>query len=968
MSDEELAAQAAQGDQAAFAALYERYFQGIYDLAVRMTRSEDIAADVVQNTFVKAWEQFRQQSIPQSVKAWLYTVARNIAIDELRLRQRLAPAEEEQAEGAVAFSYVELDSTRLSQPEAVLQDKELVELVWNSAQALSPEDYALLDLHLRKGLSADELAASLGVAKGTLYTRLSRLRDALEEAIISTLLVRRGRRDCPRLDALLSAMHVTEVTREVRRAVQAHLQDCPYCQESKRRYVSPVEIFAGLALIPAAPALREAIWQGISAQISATAGVSARAAQRLPRPRLARPAVPPAPLVGLSAVALVIAAVVLATNLLRVEDPRDARSTTHIIGQPSTDNIIAITWSRQAEATGFSLLWSPGPDDVPDTLPELAGDATEAVSPPLPPGGWYFHLRTQGRLGRWTSTIHLGPFLIQAPEATPQATPSPMPTPVPTETAAKAATHTPTGTPTATNTATRTATNTATRTATPIRTASPTLPPPTATASPTSVLVSTPTETAVPPPTHTQPPGPSPTNTPVPSFTPTHTATATYTATASPTLTLTNTPTQTRTFTPTRTPTNTPTNTPTYTPTRTPTNTATYTPSPSATPTQTATATYTATASPTATPTNTPTPTPTQTWTPTNTPTDTPTNTPTPRATFTPTPTATQTSTPTPTETPSPSPTPTLFFIPRCEQIPPDPFGYRCDDTVTRPWIDGRINTGITQDDQVVTIPIGFTFYLYDTGYISVTVSSNGNLQFTTELPVADNTCLPSPNLGVMIAPFWDNLYPPGGGGVYYTVTGTAPDRLLTIEWRDLPHSPASPSTVRFEVQLEEATGNIYVLYQDVDFGDPRWDWGASATVGIQFYNEAFLEYSCNEPALIPALAILFYPSPRLRLLAAPTPTYAPAPVITPRLNPPTPTPTVMPTSTRTKMPPPTPTPTRPLLLATPTLTPPLIKITPTPFHSTPTPTPTPTWAWTRAGVRPLPHPLPLWRRAGVGT
>lgn len=831
MNDEELAAQVAQGDQAAFAALYERYFQGIYDLAARMTRDEDIAADVVQNTFVKAWEQLRQRTIPQSVKAWLYTVARNTAIDELRLRKRLVPAEEERAEGAVTFSYAELDSARLSQPEAVIRDKELVELVWNSAQALSPEDYALLDLHLRKGLSADELATSLGVAKGALYTRLSRLRDALEESIVSTLLIRRGRRDCPRLDALLSAMQVTEITREVRRAVQAHLQDCPSCQESKRRYVSPVEIFAGLALVPASPALREAIWQGVSAQITTTAGVGGGAARRVPRPRLARPAAPPAALIGLSTVALVVAAVVLATSLLRVEDPRDARSTTHVIGQPSTDNIITITWSRQAEATGFSLLWSQAPGDLPDTIPELAGDATEAVSPPLSPGAWYFHLRTQGRLGRWTSTIHLGPFLIQVPEATPQATPTPTLTPVPTETAIEIATHTPTGTPTRTHTATPTSTNTATRTRTPVRTPSPTSPPPTATTSPTSVLVSTPIETAVPPPTHTPPPSPSPTNT----GTPTWTATPTRTPTSTPTPTRTNTPTPTSTWT----------NTPTYTPSRTPTNTAIYTPSPSATPTRTAT------------PTNTPTLTPIPTWTPTNTPTDTPTNTPTPRATLTPTPTNTST------DTPTPSPTPTLFFISRCEQIPPDPFGYRCDDTVTRPWIDGRTDTGITEDDQVVTIPIGFTFYLYDIGYISVTVSSNGHLQFTTELPVADNACLPYPNMGVMVAPFWDNLYPPGGGGVYYTLTGTAPDRILTVEWRDLPHYPGSPSSVRFEVQLEEATGDIHVLYQDVDFGDPRWDRGASATVGIQFYNEAFLQYSCDEPALIPGLAIRFFPSPR---------------------------------------------------------------------------------------------------------
>lgn len=143
----------------------------------------------------------------------------------------------------------------------------MADLVWSAASALKPAEYALLDMHLRQGLSAEEMAAELGVAKGNVYTRLSRLRHSLEEAVTSTLLVRRGRRECEALDALLAGFNTAELTPETRAVVQRHLEDCPRCQESKRRFVSPAEIFAGLGLLGAAPALRSTIWQRSSSAL-----------------------------------------------------------------------------------------------------------------------------------------------------------------------------------------------------------------------------------------------------------------------------------------------------------------------------------------------------------------------------------------------------------------------------------------------------------------------------------------------------------------------------------------------------------------------------------------------------------------------------------------------------------------------------------------------------------------------------
>ncbi len=265
-TDEELVARAAGGDRGAFAALYERYFERIFDFSLRIVRDSDTAADVVQGAFAKAWEQLSKGKEPRNFKAWLYTVARNKAIDELRHGRRQVPLEERDGDGQeIPFAHVE--THQAANPQAAAQDHELADLVWSAASALKPAEYALLDMHLRQGLSAEEMAAELGVAKGNVYTRLSRLRHSLEEAVTSTLLVRRGRRECEALDALLAGFNTAELTPETRAVVQRHLEDCPRCQESKRRFVSPAEIFAGLGLLGAAPALRSTIWQRSSSAL-----------------------------------------------------------------------------------------------------------------------------------------------------------------------------------------------------------------------------------------------------------------------------------------------------------------------------------------------------------------------------------------------------------------------------------------------------------------------------------------------------------------------------------------------------------------------------------------------------------------------------------------------------------------------------------------------------------------------------
>jgi len=263
LTDEDLALKASGGDKDAFGLLYERHYRGVYDLVVRMVREHELAVDVVQNSFLNAWINLQKRTVTGNIKAWLYTIARNSAITELRRGKRTVSMGEEMPDGKYPPAFARVDADRLADPQNIVADGELVDLVWTSAAALSAREYALLDLHVRRGLSTDDLSQTLGVPKSNLYTQLSRLKDSLEESVTVNLLMRRARHDCPQLDSLAAAAGAG-LTRDVRQVIARHVRDCERCTESRKRYLAPAEIFAGLALVPA-PIEAERLWLGATA-------------------------------------------------------------------------------------------------------------------------------------------------------------------------------------------------------------------------------------------------------------------------------------------------------------------------------------------------------------------------------------------------------------------------------------------------------------------------------------------------------------------------------------------------------------------------------------------------------------------------------------------------------------------------------------------------------------------------------
>ena len=466
-SDEQLVEAVAAGDQVAFAALYESHFEGIYDFALRTVRDPDLAEDVVRNAFTKAWDRSRKRKSQHQVRAWLYAIARERAV-RARRRTRLAgQAGDLHPAGIDALAFAQPDFSA-DEPEL---DTEAAAIVWEFLAHLSPKQYSLLDLHLRRGLKVDELAQSLGSTTANVYVMLYRLRESLAESVSAALLARRGRSQCRELDALLSETRIAQPSPDYRRSVLEHLKTCSRCQSSKATYPSALELFANLALLAPRPGVQAAIWGDVSAHIN---GVSP---YRTPRPLQPRgrlrirpqgvPLRPNAPVTAVAAAGILSIVAILVAGVLIFgtggggaatgRDPNDVHSTNHKIGEPSSDNTIDLAWTAIPGAKAYSTMWSHLPIDVPDTIADLPGTATSTTSPPLDPGTWYFHLRTQNEDGSWTSTLHVGPFIViaappsprpsEAPSPSASQTPTPAPGPrFPTEPAATPA-ETPAPTP-----------------------------------------------------------------------------------------------------------------------------------------------------------------------------------------------------------------------------------------------------------------------------------------------------------------------------------------------------------------------------------------------------------------------------------------------------------------------------------------------------------------------------------------
>jgi RNA polymerase sigma-70 factor (ECF subfamily) len=179
-SDRELMARLVAGDQAALDPLMERHHRRLYRIALGYLRDPDLALDVVQETFVKAFQNASRWDARAEVGPWLVRIAVNQSIDQYRRVRRRRVSEEPLAEGDHSSTLTVDDAS----PDRKVLGREIGERIQSALAVLPERQRAVFVLRHCEEMTLEEIADSLqmnlGTVKSALHRAVRRLRETLE--------------------------------------------------------------------------------------------------------------------------------------------------------------------------------------------------------------------------------------------------------------------------------------------------------------------------------------------------------------------------------------------------------------------------------------------------------------------------------------------------------------------------------------------------------------------------------------------------------------------------------------------------------------------------------------------------------------------------------------------------------------------------------------------------------------------
>ena len=176
--DATLMQQLLRRDVSAFEQLYERHSRIVYSLVLRILRQGTTAEEVVQDVFLQLWRNSARYDLSRPFVPWLLTLARNRALDHLRLKSERQRRREEQTE---EFPQI---ATAAPEYEKALDEKRRAEQVRALMGSLPAAQKKAIELAYFEGLSHSEIAASLqeplGTVKSWIRNGLLRLKEGLQ--------------------------------------------------------------------------------------------------------------------------------------------------------------------------------------------------------------------------------------------------------------------------------------------------------------------------------------------------------------------------------------------------------------------------------------------------------------------------------------------------------------------------------------------------------------------------------------------------------------------------------------------------------------------------------------------------------------------------------------------------------------------------------------------------------------------
>ncbi|HVM67708.1 MAG TPA: hypothetical protein VMU14_22735 [Acidimicrobiales bacterium] len=254
MYDTKLVVAAQEGDDAAFAALYDRNADAVYDFCCALAGDEQEACRMVEEAFVLAARHIDDITDASQVRPWLLAIARDRAL-----------ADDEAGTLQTAWG----TRPAAGSGQDVLGTGDLRRWAREAGATLALADQAVLELAARHDLDPEQLACAIGCDPAQLEAVVSQVDREADEVLGALVVARQGRKDCPELAALLEGWDGAPSV-EVAEQTTAHIAGCERC--GRRLGLSEPRLLVATAPAVALPtALRATVLDAVAPELTAAA-------------------------------------------------------------------------------------------------------------------------------------------------------------------------------------------------------------------------------------------------------------------------------------------------------------------------------------------------------------------------------------------------------------------------------------------------------------------------------------------------------------------------------------------------------------------------------------------------------------------------------------------------------------------------------------------------------------------------
>jgi len=189
MPDSVLAQHYLAGDQQAFEVLVQRYSGPLFTFIRRFLGEYDAASDILQQVMLQLYLSLPKLRTGEPLKAWLYQVARNRCLDELRRKRAMHFSELEKEIDEEEQSLVETMQDRSPLPDEVVERRDVQEILLKAIRALPPKFRAVVLLRYASQLSYAEIGRVLNMPEATAKTYFQRVKPLLRNVLAAQLQV-----------------------------------------------------------------------------------------------------------------------------------------------------------------------------------------------------------------------------------------------------------------------------------------------------------------------------------------------------------------------------------------------------------------------------------------------------------------------------------------------------------------------------------------------------------------------------------------------------------------------------------------------------------------------------------------------------------------------------------------------------------------------------------------------------------